>query len=387
LHNLLQSSAKSANAHAECFQQLTVAGCAFSMLHCLLASVAEGLPHLEAPAAAGPAVRTADFVEVLNVEGNYRRAMELMVRFDVALAHAGRRLDAQMIEAFLEDFNQPSDPADGTQLSEHAFLCALLLACPSEPTALALPLSVLRTILSSLPTSAGSAPATSAVIPPPCVQLLVARATVRQRTLPAARAIAEKMCTWRGSPAEQEGSFTPACAYYVSGAVALYMHAHAADKPIMAGSLLRPSMTAVQHHCSPQWAPVLSCFAALEQMMPARCVVDYPQRQLTPAVVDMVQCMSRCCSGDAVRSFAAVAVAAWWLLESSARQHVSAVLLARLCEQDARITSAMADALHIIHATSDSPIEQLLVAQPATLRQISNKLVERPNVRRFPASA
>lgn len=368
-------------AHSACFQQLAVAGCSFSLLYCLLASAAEGMSDM--PATGGSTVRTADFADVLKVEGGYRRAMELILRFDIALSLVQRRLDSRMLNSFLEDLSQPNDPTEGTELSEHAFLCTLLLSCPSEPASLALPLSVLRTLLSSLATpdtTPSSTPTTPAIIPPACVQLLVARATARQRALPTARAIAEKMCTWRCSWGENE-SLPPACVFYVAGTVALYMHADGADKSALAGSSLRPVVDVVKHHGSPQWAPLLSCFAALEQMTPARCIVNYPHRQTTATTIDLVRCMSRGCSGDAVRSFAAVAVAAWWLLESSARPHVAAMLLARLCEEDARITAAMADALQVIHGISDSPLEQLLVAQPSTLRQISSQLIKRPNVR------
>lgn len=380
-HKLLQSTSGSPNTHSEYCQQLAVAGCTFSLLHCLLASVAGG----SSDTPAGSTVRTCDFVikkgdDSTNVDGNYYRAMELIVRFDVALSLVQRRLQAQLLSCFLEDFNQPSSSAKGIQLSEHAFLCALLLTCPSEPASLALPLSVLRTLLSSL-TTPGSASATCTIIPPACVQLLVSRGTTRQQALPAARALAEKMCSWRCSSGEAEDSLPSTSVFYVSGTVALYMHADGVDKSDLAGASMRPFLDVVRHHCSPQWAPLLSCFATLEQMMPARCVINYPQRHVTDTTVDMVRCTSRGCSGDAVRSFAAVAVSAWWLLESSARPQVSAMLLARLCEEDARITASTADALQVIDGTSDTPLQQQLVAQPGTLQQISSQLTNRPNVR------
>jgi hypothetical protein len=383
IHKKLQSATCVTTAHPDCLQHLTVAGCAFSLLYSLLSLTAD---EWDISVPEGPAVRTADFVNILEVKGTCSRAVELTFRVDIALALAKGRLDVRQVSAFLEDFNQPSNASEGAKLAEHAFLCTLLLACPSEPASMVLPLAVLRNLLSSLATPGGTQ-GTSTVVPPAYVQLIVAHATARQHTssITITRAIAEKMCSWRCSLGENDEFLPPNSVFYVSGAVALFMRSSSANKTAVAGASMHPFMDVVQHHCSPQWAPLLSCFAVLEHMMPARCIIDNAQRQVTAGMIELVQCMSRGCSGDAVRSFAAVAVAAWWLLDSAARPHVSAMLLARLCEEDARITAAIADALQVIHATSDSPLEKILVAQPATLQQISSQLIKRPNVRAFPA--
>jgi hypothetical protein len=382
IREVVQSTCDATSEHPDCLQHLTVAGCTFSLLYSLLSLTAAewGIPVPE-----GSAVRTADFVSILGVKGNCNRAVELTFRVDIALALAKRRLDTRQVSAFLDDFNQPSSTLEGVKLAEHAFLCTLLLACPSEPASLVLPLSVLRNLLFSL-TTPEATQATCTIIPAACVQLLVAHATARQRATSISREIAEKLCSWRLSPfSENDEPLPPSSVFYVLGAVALYMRASSGDKGTVAGASLRPLMDVLQHHCTPQWAPVLSCFASLECMMPARSIIKHAQRQATAGMIELVQCMRRGCSGDAVRSFAAVAVAAWWLLDSTERPHVSAILLARLCEEDARIRTAIADALQVIHATSYTPLEKILVAQPATLQQISAELIKRPNVRTFPA--
>ena len=381
-HKLLKSTSSARAAPSACFQQLAVAGCSFSLLQCLLASSEAGTG---APLGTGgsPTVRTADFVDATELQGTYRRVLELLFRFDIALALVQRRLDSRQLSCFVEDLSQPSDPEEATRLAENVFLSALPLACPAEPAALTVPLGVLQALLASITTEEGipsSAAAACAIVPPACVQLLVARATARQHALPTVRAIAEKMCSWKCFAVESQ-PLPAACGFYVAGAVALYMHADGADTCTLAGASLRPIVDVAQHHCSREWAPLLSCFAGLEQMAPARCVGDHPHGHVAAATIDLVRSMGRGCSGDTTRSFAAIAVGAWWLLEGSARPHVSAMLLARLCEDDARITAAMADALQAVHAASDRPLEHLLAAHPDTLKQISSQLIKRPNVR------
>lgn len=373
IHKLLKSPSGAFNANTEDRQRLTVAGCTLALMTGLLG----GSPAVDSTAAAF--VRTADFVDELRVEGKYSRAMQLMLRFDVAVAFTQRRLDAQMLECFLEDFNQPDGSIEALNVAEHAFLCALLFTSPSEPASLALPLSVLRTILCSF-MSPSDSPPSSAIIPAPCVQLLLAGATGHRRALQPARALAAKMSSWSCTSTSDGELLAPACLFYVSGTVALDLSSGSTDKSTMAASSIRTLVDAVQHHCSPAWAPLLSSFAVLEQMMPARCIMSHSNRQSAAAALDVVRTVGGGCSGDAVRSFAAVAVAIWWLLDSSARPYVSGLLLQRLCECDARITAAMADALPVVHSTSDTPLDKMLLAQPRALQQICSRLTTHPEV-------